>query len=601
MNYTRGNKISEGGEGTIYEVQNYTNRLIKIYKEKNAQRKSINTPELQRKLSYMITHQPTSLISQGAVAWPLDFVKEQGKNVGFVMPKLIFDASLQNIYSYKHPLIDKNYADFPSVKSRIGIAINLASILIELHKFGFIVGDLNHDNIGVNRSNAQISIVDCDSFHIIDNNRNIMRTNVVMEGYLAPEIIAHCNHERANKRPYTIDEVAFPTFSKNSDLFCLAIHIFKSLMNGTSPFLGVKENARGSNAAPFIGHEGVERNNYVFKQGLRPSAVYCIAYNELPNEITLMFDRAFINGHSNPDMRPSAEEWYKILISYMTMLKQCPDNKKHQYYNKLNYCPYCEADKRHLAAQQSIVPIPPPPPATHTYILKWWKGIAIAAGIIIAIILFYPKNTKQSSSAAQQQGIQQQSTEQQNNQQQPKADYPEGQWLDADGNGKPDFVVRNGRLIGTVSGNDFGPATTVNFNSRKITDQDIARNWQWRDENWMIEGISSSVMVFETTIINCTGFTFGLKIITNDSSNNNFTNSDLGLNWPIYVWSGNNDAVTSANRVGDIKITQKDTWIYADITFSSRNVKWILFHSPRHSDGSFSGYYCSASISRIKR
>jgi hypothetical protein len=107
------------------------------------------------------------------------------------------------------------------------------------------------------------------------------------------------------------------------------------------------------------------------------------------------------------------------------------------------------------------------------------------------------------------------------------------------------------------------------------------------------------VIVFKSAIQNCTGFTLGLKIITTDSANNNFSNSDLGLNWPVYVYSGDGGTVTSANKVGDIKITQKDNWIYADITFSARKVYWILFQSPRRADGSWSGYRCYVEIPKV--
>jgi hypothetical protein len=178
----------------------------------------------------------------------------------------------------------------------------------------------------------------------------------------------------------------------------------------------------------------------------------------------------------------------------------------------------------------------------------------------------------------------------------PQADYAEGTRLDADGNGNPDFIVKNGRLTGTVSGKDFGPATVANFNSRKITEQDKANNWQWRDEKWVINGQSSSVMVFESAIKNCTGFTLGLKI--NDSVGQNFANSDLGLNWPVYVWTGSNKEAVS--KVGDIKMTKKGEWIYANINFSLRNIKWILFQPPRRADGTWSGYSCSANISNLK-
>ncbi|MDR0429895.1 MAG: hypothetical protein LBH58_05385 [Tannerellaceae bacterium] len=245
--------------------------------------------------------------------------------------------------------------------------------------------------------------------------------------------------------------------------------------------------------------------------------------------------------------------------------------------------------------------ITPPPQKSNL-----WKGVVIAAGIILIIGILYSKNqnsstTQQQSSVAQSQNTQQQTStnQQQNTQQRPKADYPEGQRLDANGNGKPDFVVRNGRLIGTVSGRDFGPATIANFNSRKITEQDKANDWKWRDEGWTIDGQTASVMVFQSVIQNCTGFRLGLKVLTTNSASD-FANSDLGLNWPIYVWSGDQVAITPANKVGEIKITQKDNWIYADITFSRRNVKWIMFQAPRRANGGWSGYSCNANISIIK-
>jgi DNA-binding helix-hairpin-helix protein with protein kinase domain len=375
VSFTRGNLLAnkDGGEGLIYEVQRRSDLLIKVYKEKNKEGKSIVTPELECKLEYMRANQPKPPLDHGVLAWPVDLVYEQRKLIGFVMPKLNFDVSILDVYAYKHPKFDdKDYANLPYVETRLLVAINLARTVHELHKAGYVVGDLNHENIGINKkNNAQVVIVDCDSFHIIDNSGKVMRANVVMPGYLAPEIIAYCHSERKKGNRYNLDEVEIniaskkTTFTKQSDLFCLAVHIFSSLMNGTPPFLGVQDRATGSAAAPFIGNEGIERNNYVFKSGLHPSAEFCIASNEIPQELVSMFYRAFVNGNDNPSKRPTAEEWYNALIRYSGMLKQCQNNKKHQYYNALNYCPYCEADKRWEISQTprpKLPPIPPQPP-----------------------------------------------------------------------------------------------------------------------------------------------------------------------------------------------------------------------------------------------
>jgi hypothetical protein len=48
-----------------------------------------------------------------------------------------------------------------------------------------------------------------------------------------------------------------------------------------------------------------------------------------------------------------------------------------------------------------------------------------------------------------------------------KSDFTEGQGIDVNGNGLADFVVRNNRFIGTVSGKDFGPATRENLKAHK--------------------------------------------------------------------------------------------------------------------------------------
>jgi serine/threonine protein kinase len=354
MIITRGRLVNDGGEGHIYEIEEHSNLLTKEYKETDSDGQIVITPELRKKLEYMRMNPPEILVTKKIVAWPQELlVNEQDRLIGFVMPKLEMNEHLQRVYSYKHPVIDgAEYDTFPSLKSRISIAINLSSGLHELHRKGYVVGDFNHHNIGVNYETGQIYFMDCDSFHITDENKNVYRTSVIMPGYLAPEIIKHCSDERAAGRLYNLDEVALPTFTIESDLFCLAVHIFKLLMNGVDPFRGVKYDATGSNAAPFVGNDAIERNAYVFRDGNKPSAAFCPPATSLPPIILSLFHKAFIEGRSEPLLRPEAGHWYHALSHYLAYnLKQCSNNVKHQYYKALNDCPYCVADKRHLAAQ----------------------------------------------------------------------------------------------------------------------------------------------------------------------------------------------------------------------------------------------------------
>lgn len=360
MEYQIGAKVIDGGEGIIYEVQDRSDLLIKIYKQNDNQGNIIVTRDLAEKLEYMKSNPPGQLASQGCIAWPIDIAYKDGKLIGFVMPRLKIDSTILQIYAYKNPLYDaKSYDNFPSVKSRIMIAINLVSIVNELHKNGYIVGDLNHENLGVNKKTGQINVVDCDSFHIIDSKGVTYRTKVAMPGYLAPEIIRHCQEERAAYRPYKINEVILPTFSIESDLFCLAKHIFKLLMNGVDPFTGIIENTKGSTAAPFQGNEAVERNAYIFKPGYYSNSAFCPEANEIPAYILGLFQRAFIDGHANPSSRPNVHEWHNALMRYLNSLCQCSVNIKHQYLNTLSACPFCKADKRHESVQAKNG-MPPP-------------------------------------------------------------------------------------------------------------------------------------------------------------------------------------------------------------------------------------------------
>jgi len=385
----KGKLINDGGEGYIYEVPGSPHLLVKEFKEADSSGSPIVTEELVKKLKYMCDNPPEALVARGEVAWPSELIyDEAGKLKGFYMPRLDFHEHINRAYSYVHPLHDEEgYKLVPSINSKISIAINLCSAINELHRKGYVVGDLNHHNIGVNYNTGKICIMDCDSFHITDNFGIIYRTNVIMAGYLAPEIIDHCKVERAVGRPHTLDVVRLPTFTKESDLFCLAVHIFKLLMNGVDPFRGIKSDAIGSTASPFLGNEAIERDSYVFKPGNKPSALFCPPAESLPPEILSLFNRVFIDGRFNPGYRPGIENWYHVLSNVLhNHLTQCFSNPKHQYYYGLKKCPYCEADIRYdPGSEPHGSPDPPEPPVKTSRL----KRILLPIGItILALTLF---------------------------------------------------------------------------------------------------------------------------------------------------------------------------------------------------------------------
>lgn len=334
--------ISSGGEGNIYVVYGTTDLLAKIYHDKNL------SLELKDKLTFMYQHPPTKdILTQ--IAWPIDVLFDSGKIFcGFIMNKLDTTHELQSIYKYPP-------ADLAGVTlyHKLIVAENICTVISEVHRAGYIFGDFNPMNIGVNINTGTVAFFDADTYHFSNKVTGVTyRSSACCPGYVAPELIKKCRQFSA-ANPQIKDVYAhapLPTFSLETDNFALAIHIFKLLMNGFTPYSGVPKSVSVSQASPGINDIAVERNNYCFGPGKKPMADAMPTYDSLPPYIQTLLDRAFISGYNTPAMRPTADEWLIALQQYEQDLKQCSSNQNHYYYNRLVSCPFCEADQRYTNA-----------------------------------------------------------------------------------------------------------------------------------------------------------------------------------------------------------------------------------------------------------
>ena len=325
--------FSIGGEGDIYNVTNVATIVAKIYHADRI------TKELENKLKIMVKRPPSSGVFT-QVAWPLDVIYDSNNQLcGFIMPKLNITEELLELYKYP-PQKYKNI----TTRHKIIIAENICAVISEVHKAGYVFGDFNPRNIGVNLNTGTVAFLDTDSYHIYDRDTNsTYRCKVCLDGYVAPELLKAC--ENYPKDAYAT--VPLPTFTKETDNFALAIHIFKLLMNGYTPYNGIKEADSASVGAPGVGNNAVKQNSYCFRPGNKPQAVAVPRLDALPQEITDLFTRAFMDGRIDPKQRPAAIEWHSALTKYENSLKTCASNNAHQYKNSLTSCPWCEADERY--------------------------------------------------------------------------------------------------------------------------------------------------------------------------------------------------------------------------------------------------------------
>ena len=331
--------IGSGGEGDVFCVIGM-DKVAKIYKP------GVLTKAIEEKLRIMIEHPPSpSVLTQ--VAWPLDIIYDGDQCLGFIMPHLNINTELGEVYKYPSAL------PIPTLL-KVNIAQNICVVISEVHKAGYVFGDFNPRNIGLDIKTGLVSFLDTDTYHVVDMGKDrVYRCNVCAPGYAAPELLEKCSdyvasNPTASKNAYA--QTPLPTFTKETDNFALAIHIFKLLMNGYTPFGGIIETASVSQSSPGIGDSAVRRDSYCFKPGYKHQSAAIMPLEALSQEIADLFTRAFIIGKVDPKQRPNAVEWHGALERYEQSLVTCPDNPLHQYDRKNIECPLCEADRLYKIA-----------------------------------------------------------------------------------------------------------------------------------------------------------------------------------------------------------------------------------------------------------
>jgi serine/threonine protein kinase len=342
--------INTGGEGFIHNIIGKPNIVAKIYKPEKL------SIDKQQKLIKMMNYRlEPKMLKQ--IAWPTDVLFDRnGHFVGFIMPKLKVNEDLNVIYEFGES------AKYPELmwENKIIIAENLCVVLHSIHELGHVCGDLNPKNISVDPRTGFVVFLDTDSYHIRDG-ANIYRCNVGIKDYLPVEI------QKKMRGGGTLATAKLPTFTKESDNFALAIHIFQLLMNGTHPFSCAIINPQLSVAKPEP-NENIERGEFPFMMNIpgvrRP--IFAPKLRILPLKIHELFKRAFIDGHTRPDMRPKPKEWRAALKGIRNDLRICSRFSHHQYINGLTECPWCEINKAYgiVPPPQTRIkpPITPPRP-----------------------------------------------------------------------------------------------------------------------------------------------------------------------------------------------------------------------------------------------
>ncbi len=328
--------LGNGGEGAVYEISNCKGSVAKLYHPQKLQSSGV---QLEKKLKTMISHVQINPVVDGflKVAWPQDILYDDNNRfVGFVMPKVDSGLKIYQIeQDEKHRLkLFPNY----TWKYAVQYAYNLSWVVCYLHLNGVVIGDLNMNNIVVDRQ-GHVTLIDCDSFDIKNlQTGERFKCEVGMEELLAPEIQGAV-------------VVANADFTAASDDFSLAIHIFRLLMMNADPFCAALVGKSVDSTTAFNTNRNIMNGESPFFRNIagRKIPPWAPPLNMLPPEIVTAFKNTFsyrqITIRQSISKRTTAEQWNQILLKYAMPepnpnLKTC--RKHHVFAAHQNLCPFCK-------------------------------------------------------------------------------------------------------------------------------------------------------------------------------------------------------------------------------------------------------------------
>lgn len=334
-------RMNGGGEGTIHGIVGMNGYVAKIFKPDK------RSADREEKLRCMVKKGAT-VKNLEHITWPLDVIYNAEGFAGYVMQKIENVQSLTAVYN----------GDKYNLRFRLLAAYNLCAAVETVHNMGQVCGDLNPQNICINlnvndKANAfKVTLVDADSYHFSTEEKTY-RCEVGLADYLAPEI------QKKVSGGVTLRNAPLPTFTKETDLFALAVHVFCLLMNGCHPFAcakrmnGTVENTMGqmtssSERESVVAPQPIEniKDGYFPFYDSRENVtipIYAPPLSSLPQELRTLFIRTFKDGYEDPTKRATAEEWCRAMQPLVQQLQECP--KKHVYFKQAAECPFCRVDE----------------------------------------------------------------------------------------------------------------------------------------------------------------------------------------------------------------------------------------------------------------
>lgn len=287
-----GDEIARGGEGAVYLLAAKPSIVVKLYHAELLAKRG----ELMRQKVEAMTGLRSHLATP-ALAWPaLSVYDERGAWRGYAMRR----AGGVPLAKLAHPMLYRKHVPGLDRNAVIGYLVAIVKALGRLHGAGVCLGDINLNNFLYEHATGEVTLIDCDSYQVAVEGR-LFACLVGAPDMIPPE--HHGQHLSDVRR------------TPESDLFSLAILIFRCLMLGRHPydFVGgatVVENLRGGHF-PY-GTGGVAPG----QEGAIPAGPWYLIWSHLSYELKSLLIRTLREGASDPSLRARPSEWLIAFEKY---------------------------------------------------------------------------------------------------------------------------------------------------------------------------------------------------------------------------------------------------------------------------------------------
>ena len=309
-----GECLGRGGEATIFALTADPALVAKLYHHAR--------PERAAKLAIMIARPPHPLLMGGhtVLAWPTRrlFASDgSGRLAGCLMPRVAGGTRAAELHNMKSRLVVSPHFTW---RYLVRAAMNVAVAVQHVHDAGYVIGDLNDQGVLIS-DHALASLVDCDSFQVLDPaSGRVFRCPVGTGAYTPPEL--------AGCRFADVDRTA------RHDQFGLAVLLYQLLM-GCHPF----QVRRADDDDGIAIEDAIARGQYADAGPGVERAPVSPALDVLPPDVRRLFRLAF---GGQPHDRPSAASWAQALWTIDCEVRSCGANANHWFGAHRASCPWCE-------------------------------------------------------------------------------------------------------------------------------------------------------------------------------------------------------------------------------------------------------------------